>query len=381
MIITFDDNLNSELIRHDIFLKDYTSKSPIWQEGGAISFDISSGIEPYVIIMAGNSFISAGSFTGIKSPLTFESRIGRYTEIARSCKLMGARHPVESVSISSALYDFKREQISKYILDYQSKSTEPPLKLRPVPNPQPQRAPIVIGHDVWIGSNVTLNGGITIGNGAVVASNSVVIKDVPPYTLVAGIPAKPKKLRFSQSIIEELEAIKWWDYELGDMFKLGLNFANPIDFIEMFNKNLNNIKKYNPKKFYPFKYFCSVNGIKIPTGALISTYGTFIYVLDGVLRHSVDVMGALLEVNKIDNKIVLFVRNPGLKFIKSIAHTGIVEFSDFPFFFDLENLRNNKYRISSNGISLSVQKVDGIVSMRKKSSQDSEEFALESELI
>ena len=53
MIITFDDNLNSELIQHDIFLKDYTSKSPIWQEGGAISFDISSGIEPYVIIMLG----------------------------------------------------------------------------------------------------------------------------------------------------------------------------------------------------------------------------------------------------------------------------------------------------------------------------------------
>lgn len=70
---------------------------------------------------------------------------------------------------------------------------------------------IKIGNDVWIGHGVIVVGNITIGNGAILAAGSVVTKDVPAYTIVAGVPAKAIRKRFSDSIIKEIEDLKWWD--------------------------------------------------------------------------------------------------------------------------------------------------------------------------
>jgi acetyltransferase-like isoleucine patch superfamily enzyme len=73
------------------------------------------------------------------------------------------------------------------------------------------RGDVTIGNDVWIATGVTILSGVTIGDGAVVGANSLVIKDVPPYTMVGGVPAKVIKKRFSDEIIAKLEKIKWWD--------------------------------------------------------------------------------------------------------------------------------------------------------------------------
>ena len=77
----------------------------------------------------------------------------------------------------------------------------------------PQKDPVIIGNDVWIGMYAIVNRGIKIGDGAVVASGAVVTKDVPPYAIVGGNPAKIIKFRFSPEIIEKLLAIKWWDWD------------------------------------------------------------------------------------------------------------------------------------------------------------------------
>lgn len=72
---------------------------------------------------------------------------------------------------------------------------------------------IVIGNDVWIGYEAVILSGVTIGDGAVIGTRAVVTKDVPPYTIVGGVPAKPIRKRFDDAVIERLEALRWWDWE------------------------------------------------------------------------------------------------------------------------------------------------------------------------
>lgn len=71
---------------------------------------------------------------------------------------------------------------------------------------------IVIGNDVWIGYEAVILSGVTIGNGAIIGTRAVVTKDVPPYTIVGGIPAKPIRKRFDDETIEKLERLQWWDW-------------------------------------------------------------------------------------------------------------------------------------------------------------------------
>ncbi|MCL6266234.1 CatB-related O-acetyltransferase [Flagellimonas myxillae] len=70
---------------------------------------------------------------------------------------------------------------------------------------------ITIGNDVWLGANVSLMDGVRIGDGAIVAANALVTKDVAPYTIVGGVPAKPIKKRFTDEEIDFLMDLKWWD--------------------------------------------------------------------------------------------------------------------------------------------------------------------------
>ena len=71
---------------------------------------------------------------------------------------------------------------------------------------------IVIGNDVWIGYEAVIMAGVHIGNGAIIAARAVVTKDVPPYTIVGCVPARPIRKRFDEEVIQELETLKWWDW-------------------------------------------------------------------------------------------------------------------------------------------------------------------------
>ena len=74
------------------------------------------------------------------------------------------------------------------------------------------RGDILIGNDVWIGYEAVILSGVTIGDGAIVAARSVVTKDVPPYTIVGGVPAKPIRRRFDRETIDALLELRWWDW-------------------------------------------------------------------------------------------------------------------------------------------------------------------------
>lgn len=71
---------------------------------------------------------------------------------------------------------------------------------------------IIIGNDVWIGYEAVIMAGVTIGDGAIVGTRAVVTKDVPPYTIVGGVPARPIKKRFSEETIEKLLELQWWNW-------------------------------------------------------------------------------------------------------------------------------------------------------------------------
>lgn len=71
---------------------------------------------------------------------------------------------------------------------------------------------IIVGNDVWIGYEAVIMAGVTIGDGVIIGSRAVVTKDVPAYTIVGGVPAKPLKKRFSEKTISSLLEIKWWDW-------------------------------------------------------------------------------------------------------------------------------------------------------------------------
>jgi len=77
-----------------------------------------------------------------------------------------------------------------------------------------RRGNIIVGNDVWIGYEAVILSGVTIGDGAVIGARAVVAKDVPPYTIVGGVPARPIRRRFPDETIEALLKLKWWDWPL-----------------------------------------------------------------------------------------------------------------------------------------------------------------------
>ena len=128
-----------------------------------------------------------------------DTKIGAFCSIGSSCSIGGGVHPTDRVSTSPVFYDSGncfREK--KYI----SADSCNPVK-------QPQT---IIGNDVWIGENVFVSAGVNIGDGAVIGAHAVITKDVPPYAIVAGVPAKILRYRFDEATIKELMATQWWEW-------------------------------------------------------------------------------------------------------------------------------------------------------------------------
>ena len=136
-----------------------------------------------------------GNYTRLRHFCTVaHAEIGNFCSIATGAKIGVAGHPTNLLSTNSIFY-----------LD-NSLNTRFKNNVKYTPY-----LPIKIGNDVWIGEKSLIMPGVTIGDGAIIAAHAVVTKDVPPYAVVGGIPAKVIKFRFSEEIIEKLLNIKWWN--------------------------------------------------------------------------------------------------------------------------------------------------------------------------
>jgi acetyltransferase-like isoleucine patch superfamily enzyme len=95
-----------------------------------------------------------------------------------------------------------------------------------------QKYVVAIGNDVWIGSNVLIMDGVKVGDGAIIAAGAIVTKDVEPYTIVGGIPAKFMRLRFTPQQIDKLLKLKWWDWSFDKIKERSAEFANIESFAD-----------------------------------------------------------------------------------------------------------------------------------------------------
>ena len=135
--------------------------------------------------------------------------IGKYCQLGADIALHATNHPI----------NYMTTYINKNLFKGELKSLK-------------QENKITIGNDVWIGHGVIVVGNVTIGNGAILAAGSVVTKDVLPYSIVVGVPAKEVKKRFSEAIIQEIEALHWWDLSEQELEKI-----KPLFFKDFKNKD------------------------------------------------------------------------------------------------------------------------------------------------
>lgn len=152
-----------------------------------------------------NSKIGYGSYININSSLSFV-KIGRYCSIADNVCVSIGNHPINYVSTHPAFYYNTEKQIG-----WTYHKGEPLFdEIYKYPDGE-DFYQVIIGNDVWIGSHALLMGGIRIGDGAIIASGAVVTRDVEPYSIVGGVPAKLIKKRFTDEQIASLQRIKWWE--------------------------------------------------------------------------------------------------------------------------------------------------------------------------
>ncbi|MGO4406710.1 chloramphenicol acetyltransferase [Bosea sp. RAF48] len=125
--------------------------------------------------------------------------IGKFCSIAAMTRINPGNHPMQRASQSHFTY-----RASAYFEDAQDDAAFFDWR---------RAHAVTIGHDVWIGHGAIVLAGRNIGTGAVVAGGAVVTKDVAPYTIVAGNPARPVRQRFSEDVAERLQALAWWDWD------------------------------------------------------------------------------------------------------------------------------------------------------------------------
>ena len=145
----------------------------------------------------------------------YDTEIGKFCSIARECYIGGATHPLDRVSSSCCFY-LKENYTGKCYYE----------------NEYDWQTHTYIGNDVWIGSRAIVLGGVHIADGAVIGGGSVVTKDVGPYEIWAGNPAKFIRKRFDDQTIEKLLKSKWWDWSDAKLFSFGPNFTDVEKFIE-----------------------------------------------------------------------------------------------------------------------------------------------------
>lgn len=171
-----------------------------------------------------HSYVGFASVMGPNCKFAY-TQIGKYCSIAPNVKIVMGTHPSRTfVSTCPVFYSTRAGRGFTFI----NNSLFEEFKFVDKEN----RISVIIGNDVWIGANATILQGVTIGNGSIIAAGAVVTKDVAPFSIVGGVPAKEIRKRFTKQQIDVLESVEWWNKSEEWLRKYCTHFSDIDNFVD-----------------------------------------------------------------------------------------------------------------------------------------------------
>lgn len=207
VLLTWQEGMEEFFEEQKIYLQYPWKIQGAYKPGQQIRIHNDARVEPYTSHPL-NRILSMGAFSYCRTPqLVHDFRLGRYCSVATGVSLSDFEHPMDRISTHpftthQHMADLAKREFGKDVL----------TSAHTFKGPAP-----IIGNDVWIGQGAMLKRGIQVGDGAVIGARALVTKDVPPFAVVGGMPAKVLKYRVEdESLRERLLAVRWWDYNYAD---------------------------------------------------------------------------------------------------------------------------------------------------------------------
>lgn len=205
------------------FKRENISKNVIFAKSSIVNRECCFEGNNYIAGELYNCQFGYGSYIHKNSVMT-NVKVGRFCAIGENVNVRLFQHPTHMVSISPCFYR-KEYTLKTFVRDNYFEDLKS----------DKEGYQVVIGNDVWIGQRVSIKSGVTIGDGACIGTGAVVTRDIEPYAIVGGVPAKIIRYRFPKEQIEKLLEIKWWDKGYDWFEENGESFTDVNEFIRKFS--------------------------------------------------------------------------------------------------------------------------------------------------